>query len=111
MPSQNVIPQRDQRMNDLIAIYRLSSDEVERFDATYRGDSCMKSSLDDSAVHWRASIKAEHSTMEACRWGFLRSIVGYDEREPMPTMEKLPSMARYLCMRVEQQVIAQEASL
>jgi len=90
-------------MNDLSSIYRLSSDEVERFDATYQNNLSIKSSLEDSAVHWCASIKAEHSTVEACRWDFLRSIVGRDEREPMPAMEKLPTMARYLCMRVEQQ--------
>jgi len=94
-------------LNDLFVIYRLSPDEVERFDATYQNNLCIKSSLEDSAAHWCASIKAEHSTVEACRWSFLQSIVGHDEREPMPTMEKLPTMARYLCMRVEQQVIAQ----
>lgn len=94
-------------MNDLIAIYRLSSDEVERFDATYQNNLSIKSSLEDSAAPWCASIKAEHSTVDACRWELLRSIVGHDEREPMPAMEKLPTMARYLCMCVEKQVIAQ----
>jgi len=94
-------------MIDLIAIYRLSSDEVERFDTTYQNNLSLKSSLEDSAAHWCASIKAEHSTVEACRWGLLRSIVGHDALEPLPTMEELPTMARYLCTRVEQLMIAQ----
>jgi len=98
-------------MDDLSSIYRLPPDEVERFAAAYQHNLSIKSSLEDSAEHWRSLMRAEHSTVEACRWGFLQSIVGHDEREPMPAMEKLPTAARYLCMRVEEQVIAQEAFL
>jgi len=56
-------------------------------------------------------MRAENMTIEACRHLILRAVIGQNGDTSLPSIEKLPTMARYLCMRVEQQVIAQEASL
>lgn len=86
--------------------YLLSPDDVERFDATFAGSPSMNEMLEDSAEAWRDKLRPVYGTMEACRWAFLCSMVVRTGSEiPLKArMEDLPTLSRYLCMRVEQRV-------
>ena len=86
--------------------YLLSPDDVERFNVTFAGNPSMSEMLEDSAATWRDKLRPAHHTMKACRWAFLCMIVVRAESEiPLHArMEDLPTLARYLCMRVEQRV-------
>jgi hypothetical protein len=97
-------------MKEFLSIYRLPPGEVERFDATYRGDLGMSEMLEDSAEQWRYYMRAEGKTIEACRWDFLSSMIAENVPEALPEMKKLPTIARYLCMRVEQLVLTEDFS-
>lgn len=86
--------------------YLLSPDDVERFNATFEGNPALNEMLEDSAETWREKLRPVHETIEACRWAFLSSmVVRIGAAIPGESrMEDLPTLARYLCMRVEQRV-------
>lgn len=93
-------------MKEIYSVYRLSSDEVERFDTTFGRDLCMETILADAAAYWREHLLPAHKSRGDCRWTYLRLII-VRNGSPIPAqarMEELPSLARYLCMRVEKYV-------
>jgi len=99
-------------MKESFSVYRLSPDEVERFDATFGNDAFMRAIFEDAAAHWRECLRPRHRTAEACRWQFLQivSVRSGARLPPNVRMEELPSLARYLSMRVEQRVLELDAS-
>lgn len=94
-------------MKDLLSIYRLSPDDVERFDITFGGEFFTKEAIEGSTVQWRSYMEAEDKTLEDCRRHFLQTMIVRNEVGPLPPMEELPSAARYLCMRAERQMLEQ----
>lgn len=92
-------------MKDLLSIYRLSPDDVERFDITFGGEFFTKEALEESTVQWRSYMEAEDKTLEDCRRHFLQTMIVRNEVGSLPPMEDLPTAARYLCMRAEQSLL------
>lgn len=88
--------------------YMLSPDEVERFAVVFGNGQRWSEMLEDSAVVWREKLWPVYHSMESCRLAFLRCMI-----EPAISshahMEELPSLARYLCMQVEQRVVELDA--
>ncbi len=92
--------------------YLLLPEEIERFDASLGDDPFMTAIYEDAAAHWRKRLRPRHKTAEACRWQFLQMIsVRYGTTFP-PGIRKdeLPSLARYLSMRVERCVTERDAA-
>lgn len=92
--------------------YSLLPEEIERFDVTMGDNPLMKAIFEDAAVHWRQRLRPRHPKAETCRWQFLRMIsLRYGTTLlPSTRMEELPSLARYLSMRVERCVMEMDAA-
>jgi len=81
-------------------IYRLTQDELERFDHTYRSQSAM---FEDTASDWGKDWHGD-PCCDRARRVFLRVI--WSTTEPTTAdqlaMEEIPSLARYFAFRVEE---------
>lgn len=95
-------------------IYLLSRCEIERFDCIYnegpRGQIFHKGFIEE-ARWWRSQRQQELKTNAHWRWRYLANLCGSD---PSPTpetpMHNIPSSARYLCWRVEMEVMRMDAN-
>ncbi len=96
----------DPGMDDFYDNYGLTIDDLHRFDASVGRDSLINGILDDAAAQWRYHLRPGLKTEGNCRRRFLEIITGRNGMR-VPTgagMEELPTLARYLCMRVERRV-------
>ncbi len=93
-------------MDNFYSTYRLTIDDLDRFDASVGRDALINGMLDDAAARWRHLLRPELKTEGNCRRRYLEIITSRNGI-PNPTeasMEELPSLARYLCLRVERRV-------
>lgn len=84
------------------AVYALTRDDLERFDAVYHERSSL---FEDSARVWRNWRRALKSD-EECRVRFLARVCGKADVDiTAQSISRQARVARYVCFRVEERVI------
>ena len=85
----------------------LHPDEIERFDALVEHSMSLQMTIEDCAANWREHLRRIFPDPQQCREAFLRHSVIISARHGIQNDSSpadLPSLALYICARVEQLV-------
>jgi len=94
-------------------LYSLSEEAIAHFDKSLESDPVVRQLIDAAAEEWRERFRPKFRSVEGCRRALLARSALLGTRlglEREWRMADLPSLARYLCRRVEIRVAELDAA-